>query len=318
MVKNYEPISRLKRFFYLWRLYRLVNTLLKKRIAERDTFGVDFSELPESNRKVTIVTIAFNNDKVLRHQINHIREHWHDSDIEYIVADNSPTVERQEAIRSVCEELNVSYMNIPKSPKINKISGSYSHGAAAMWVYYNYIVKRKPYIFGFIDHDLFPIKSFSMVEKMSDYSCYGYKMERGSAWYLWMGLIFLKSTFVNNFDINFHYFQKILSLFRKKRGIFRYIPCPCTAFSDNGAVSQALLCARTLQAPCPASACSVALPSHCRKARSLSARPLLRSRLSQAGYCRACPRKDISLRRAPPLCSTPRTPRPRGYPRSRV
>lgn len=203
MVKNYEPISRLKRFFYLWRLYRLVNTLLKKRIAERDTFGVDFSELPESNRKVTIVTIAFNNDKVLRHQINHIREHWHDSDIEYIVADNSPTVERQEAIRAVCEELNVSYMNIPKSPKINKISGSYSHGAAAMWVYYNYIVKRKPYIFGFIDHDLFPIKSFSMVEKMSDYSCYGYKMERGSAWYLWMGLIFLKSTFVNNFDINF-------------------------------------------------------------------------------------------------------------------
>lgn len=203
MVKNYEPMSRLKRSFYLWRLYCLVNLLLKKRIKSHDMYRVDLSELPETNRKVTIVTIAFNNDKVLRHQINHMRENWQDTDIEYIVADNSPTEERQMAIRAVCEELNVSYLNLPKSPQINKISGSYSHGAAAMWVYYNYIAKRKPYIFGFIDHDLFPIKPFSMQRKMENYSCYGYKMERGSAWYVWMGLIFFKFSFVGKFEINF-------------------------------------------------------------------------------------------------------------------
>ena len=203
MVKSHESVTRVKRYIYLWRLYYLVNRLLKRAVTKGDCYNIDFTPLPENNRKVMVVTIAFNNDAVLRHQITHMRENWQDADIEYIVADNSPTVERQNAIRSVCEELNVSYINIPKSPKINKISGSYSHGAAAMWVYYNYILKRNPYCFGFIDHDLFPIKPFKVLDKLGDMPYYGYKMDRGSAWYLWMGLLFFKTSLIKDFEINF-------------------------------------------------------------------------------------------------------------------
>ena len=201
MVKSHESVTRVKRYIYLWRLYYLVNRLLKRAVTKGDCYNIDFTPLPENNRKVMVVTIAFNNDAVLRHQITHMRENWQDADIEYIVADNSPTVERQNAIRSVCEELNVSYINIPKSPKINKISGSYSHGAAAMWVYYNYILKRNPYCFGFIDHDLFPIKPFKVLDKLGDMPYYGYKMDRGSAWYLWMGLLFFKTSLIKDFEI---------------------------------------------------------------------------------------------------------------------
>lgn len=203
MVKSYESVTRFKRYIYLWRLYYLVNRLLKRQVTKGDCYNIDFTPLPSDNRKVMVVTIAFNNDAVLRHQITHMRENWQDNDIEYIVADNSPTIERQNAIRGVCEELNVSYINIPKSPKINKISGSYSHGAAAMWVYYNYILKRNPYCFGFIDHDLFPIKPFKVLDKLGDMPYYGYRMDRGTAWYLWMGLLFFKTSLIKQYEINF-------------------------------------------------------------------------------------------------------------------
>ena len=203
MVKSYESVTRFKRYIYLWRLYYLVNRLLKRQVTKGDCYNIDFTPLPIDNRKVMVVTIAFNNDAVLRHQITHMRENWQDNDIEYIVADNSPTIERQNAIRGVCEELNVSYINIPKSPKINKISGSYSHGAAAMWVYYNYILKRNPYCFGFIDHDLFPIKPFKVLDKLGDMPYYGYRMDRGPAWYLWMGLLFFKTSLIKQYEINF-------------------------------------------------------------------------------------------------------------------
>ena len=115
MVKSYESVTRFKRYIYLWRLYYLVNRLLKRQVTKGDCYNIDFTPLPIDNRKVMVVTIAFNNDAVLRHQITHMRENWQDNDIEYIVADNSPTIERQNAIRGVCEELNVSYINIPKS-----------------------------------------------------------------------------------------------------------------------------------------------------------------------------------------------------------
>lgn len=202
-IKSHESVSRIKRFFYLWRLYRLVNSLLKRGLAERDASGVDFSELPADNRKVLIVTIAFNNDAVLRHQIEHIRKFLQDSDVEYLVADNSPLKERQEVIRALCEEMGVSYIKIPNDVRINKISGSYSHGAAATWIYYNYIIKRRPYCFGFIDHDLFPIRHFSIAEKLGDAPYYGFRDDRGGAWYLWMGLLFFKFAAVKDYEINF-------------------------------------------------------------------------------------------------------------------
>lgn len=203
MVKSHESVRRVKRCFYLMRLYWLVNKLLKRRLHEQDYHKVDFTPLPAGNKRVLIITIAFNNDAVLRHQILHMRENCRDVDMEYVVADNSPTVERQNAIKAVCDEFGVGYINLPKSPKINKISGSYSHGAAAMWLYYNYVIKRNPYCFGFIDHDLFPIKPFSIIEKLGEMPYYGFRMDRGSAWYLWMGLLFFKSAEIKDYEINF-------------------------------------------------------------------------------------------------------------------
>ena len=43
--------------------------------------------------------------------------------------------------------------------------GSYSNGAAMNYVYYHYIKKSRSRYFGFLDHDVFPIHDFSILDQ---------------------------------------------------------------------------------------------------------------------------------------------------------
>ena len=57
---------------------------------------------------------------------------------------------------------------------------------------------QKPSYFGFIDHDIFPIKIHSIINILKTQNVYGHKQERGDYWYLWAGLCFFNYEKINN------------------------------------------------------------------------------------------------------------------------
>ena len=200
-LRSSERFYSIKRYIYLFRMYRFVNGVLDRKAEECD--GVPEGRLPDGNRKVLVITIAFNNEVVLKHQIQYMRKFWKDGEREYLIADNSPLKERQDVIRELCRKEGIPYLLLPRDARIDRISGSFSHGTAVTWLYHNYIKGRNPYIFGFLDHDIFPVRPFSMEEKMQGMPYYGFREDRGGAWYIWMGLLFMKTGEVSGHHLNF-------------------------------------------------------------------------------------------------------------------
>lgn len=148
-----------------------------------------------------LVTIAFNNCKIIEYQIKYIRKHIKDC-YTYIVADNSSDDEAARQIRSLCDREDVAYVRLPKN-YLGLVGPSYSHAAALNWVCEKIIRKRKPLYFGFIDHDLFPVRDVKIADYLVSQPLFGAKRERGAEWYLSAIMSFFRYDFVKDKKLDF-------------------------------------------------------------------------------------------------------------------
>ena len=135
--------------------------------------------------KAFIATVAFNRPDVLEWQIRLVRKYLTEHE-GYIVFDNSNNPEQREAIRAVCQRENVPYVGLPRI----SFEQSQSHGAALNWITQNFVVKYRPRLFGFLDHDIFPLEPVSIVDKIAAAKVYGWEVNREVARYLWAGFCF--------------------------------------------------------------------------------------------------------------------------------
>jgi len=162
------------------------------------------------NKRLCFITVAFNNDFLIEEQIRLIKKYITDTDYVHIVVDNSSDMRKRDAIKTVCSNACVPYFSLPFNwfSKIDK-RGSYSHGLAMNLIYYKIIKKIKPEVFGFIDHDIFPIKPYSVLQKMDNQIFYGRLVDRSpdnhhrKLWYLWAGFCFFKFDEVKNLKMNY-------------------------------------------------------------------------------------------------------------------
>lgn len=200
---NDENIT-FKRRFYLKFIYRSMNKLMRIKLSDCEHIDCNDRLLPKGNKVIDVITIAFNNTHVLGHQINLIKKNIKDEEINYIVADNSNIEDKSLEIRQLCVDNGLGYIRLPKNKWLDKRSGSYSHGAAMNWLFYNYIDKRKPDVFGFLDHDIYPLEKLSIKEKLGDQGFYGYRRVKAvDYWYLWPGLAFFEYDAICNVNVNF-------------------------------------------------------------------------------------------------------------------
>lgn len=151
--------------------------------------------------RVDIITVAFNNDKVIRQQIRLLNKYILDS-YYYTVADNSSDPTKQDEIAQICNQFEVSYIRLPRNP-YNEISPSLSHGIALNWLYKNYVSPRKATFFGFIDHDIFPVRPTTIINYLKSSNVYGLVQEREQMWYLWPGFCFFSYAFVKGCKVDF-------------------------------------------------------------------------------------------------------------------
>lgn len=83
----------------------------------------------ENPHVVDIITIAFNNPTVIRHQIRLLRKNFQDPFL-YTVFDNSSKPKARKEIEEVCRQAGVSYYSLPKPWRADKLFPSDSHGIA--------------------------------------------------------------------------------------------------------------------------------------------------------------------------------------------
>ncbi|HEX2829935.1 MAG TPA: hypothetical protein VHP37_26545 [Burkholderiales bacterium] len=147
-----------------------------------------------------LATVCFNNALVVRYQAKLLGKHLTDRHA-YTVFDNSPPGRERDEIRAVCRGEGVSYVELPDTP----FAGipSCHHGAALNWICRRHFAPRAlPYV-GFIDHDLFPCRTTSLLDRIGADGLLGRIEERGERWYLWPGFCFLSAAKVNVAKLDF-------------------------------------------------------------------------------------------------------------------
>lgn len=196
-LRSPEKKRTLVRRYNLYGYYRYVNKILQipDKIPE---------EWLQNKSDIDLITIAYNNTHVLRHQIEKIKKNVIDKNLTYIIADNSDNLEKKREIKNICESEDILYIEVPKPLKNSyKIGGSKSHSAALNWFFYRIIKERKPKIFGFLDHDIYPLRKVSIASYLENRPIFGKKDMRNDYAYLWPGFCFFQYDYVKDLKLDF-------------------------------------------------------------------------------------------------------------------
>lgn len=148
-----------------------------------------------------LITVAFNNAHIIRTQYAYLKQNLRDQ-FDYVVADNSDDTGISNEIRNWCAQNSISYVQLPHNI-LTKVRASGSHGLALNWCYKNIIQKYKPIYFGFIDHDIFPLKETQIISNMPSNFWGIIRTKKNNFWYLWPGFSFYRYDHVANHHMNF-------------------------------------------------------------------------------------------------------------------
>jgi len=133
--------------------------------------------------RLGIVSIAFNSAELILKQLETFKSCTDDYD--FIIIDNSND---DASIKYHAEINNCEYAKIHS----HEGSPSLSHSFAADFAWIRY--KAQYDVLFFVDHDLFPIKPFSIFEMLGENNLMGLSQERKGVKYLWPGCLALRTS----------------------------------------------------------------------------------------------------------------------------
>lgn len=148
--------------------------------------------------EIDIAVITFNNPVLTTYQVDAIKKYLVDK-FSLIIADNSSNRDDRNQIAAIARLENITYVPIPRKYLIP--NPSQSHAYALNWVYRHFLINRGSEYFGFLDHDILPYRSTSIIKKLKSSPCYGLVQNRAEKWYLWPGFCFFNSK--SNPDLDF-------------------------------------------------------------------------------------------------------------------
>lgn len=177
--------------------YRYVRWLANR---DRSETNIDKSHYGSG---MLIVTIAFNEERFIRKQIQNIKRYVKDSDYLHVIVDNSSNHKKRELIKDICEKETVAYVAVPaylhKLIFTGVFGTSCSHGAALNWMIKHVIGPLRPKRFTLLDHDMFPFRDVNLTEALGQDDFYGTLRMRDAGWYLWPGYsIYLTEPFLKS------------------------------------------------------------------------------------------------------------------------
>lgn len=147
--------------------------------------------------KTAIIVVTYNAAKLLRTQVDLIRRFCKDDSYDIIIVDNSTEEEQIKAILYYNEALGCKYLKTHASSK----NGSDSHAFAANLAYSTY---RDLYSkFFFLDHDAFPLKTFSVNEILNGRVMVGVGQNKDGIEYFWPGCVMFDNEKIDRTLVDF-------------------------------------------------------------------------------------------------------------------
>lgn len=165
----------------------------------------------EQNRcEMLLLTVAFNDERLIEKQIEQIRLMIKDSGYKHVVVDNSVSKKKRKLIKAVCMQKGIEYIQIPYMiTLLFHYQIAVSHGAALNWLYYHYLREKRPTRFSLLDHDIFPVGDFNLTSTIGHRDFYGVSRIKAEEWYLWPGFcIFNYDAFTTEPDFLPRYTKK--------------------------------------------------------------------------------------------------------------
>jgi len=151
-----------------------------------------------------LVAIAFNDVGFVERQIALVRRNV--ADCVHLIADNSTHTAAARQIQQIANAADCAYLRLPPGPWLKPEQGGRSHGLAMTWVWRNLLRHGRPAAFGFIDHDIFPMRPTDPFAVLLDHVVAGQARDRSGGhgrWYLWAGFCFFRFDAVEHRALNF-------------------------------------------------------------------------------------------------------------------
>lgn len=191
------------------RVKRYRNSLVSYWFCRRKApqLPVFLQSLGDVSGRNLLFTIAFREtwtiDLLARSVARHMPE-W-----TLVVIDNSREASERAAIEATARSHGLPYLALPRNPEW---SPNRSHGLALNWTWQNVLRALRPRLFGFIDHDCFPIAQTPFVDHLQNQPVDGPVIHPRfveNAWYIWAGCMFFNFSLVEGLKLDFNHDQHL-------------------------------------------------------------------------------------------------------------
>lgn len=150
--------------------------------------------------KVKIILSTYNRPDLLSIQVYCIQKRFK-NDHEIIVLHDSRNQEYVHEFEKICTRLNLPFYH---HDSVSGKNPSQYHGEAIQWIYDTVVKEDSDFdLFLILDHDMFLIEDFDLIEYIGDNHICGNYQTRGSIGYIWPGLMMFRSSIIKKYDFNF-------------------------------------------------------------------------------------------------------------------
>ena len=187
-----------------------VDTVANLSVYQKATDSHLFDCRKLTGTPLCLVTVSFDNLFLIEQHIRLVKKNITDKQYVQIIADNSTNPANRDKIKQLCIKENIVYVGLPYNFfQKTMYKPSYAHGLCLTWIYHNIIGKIAPRIFGFLDHDIFPISEYNIANRLGNQDFFGRLVDRTPSdslrrlWYLWAGFCFFSYHRVKSKKMNF-------------------------------------------------------------------------------------------------------------------
>ncbi len=151
--------------------------------------------------KHVLIVVAFEQPKVLEWLFSLSEKNL--QDFQLMVFDNSKKPMLRQQIKELCQRYQIPYLALPTYSTRHP---NRSHGLAMTWIFHRIIKVIRPAYFGYLDHDMFPVKPIQLASMIpTEQISYGLLNDAKNYWNLWAGYCFFKFEAVAHQPLNFLY-----------------------------------------------------------------------------------------------------------------
>ena len=150
--------------------------------------------------KTQIFTFVFNRPELLQKQIDCFNKFFV-GEYEINVVCDYRDKQYVETFKNICNDNDVKFYSHKSE---TNLSPSAYHGSSVTWAYNEIMLKEclDDYVL-IIDHDMFLIDRFNLIDYMKNYAVSGHLQQRGDVKYVWPGLTMLDISKIKDIQFNF-------------------------------------------------------------------------------------------------------------------